>query len=349
MIRAVAVALIIAILAACGTTGTGPSPSPTASAVVAASPTPTATPAPTRAPRSPTPPGRYVNPVLGYAVTLPPPWRVSDCISRIETTRQPVLLGVDGLTWRSPAEEQDLGTGGTGFTGAYAWIVLISVEISSQSASDYAAARSGGLGGRLESAAIGGQPAMRVADPSGNPLAYYVANTGRMYNITLTLNTEPRPPQASNEAFEALVRSLTFVTPTARPMPTATPLITTALETVADAVAAAFAASDAGQLHDLLRPTCWFNAGYNGSEGTAVGRDKFTVSLGTAFNQGLKVTVEPRPIKPDPPMPGSFWIWSTWSEYGTAPQVSPRSNVQLVFDQIDGRWYWVGALFNAVR
>ncbi|HEV8669969.1 MAG TPA: hypothetical protein VGS01_04455 [Candidatus Limnocylindria bacterium] len=34
---------------------------------------------------------------------------------------------------------------------------------------------------------------------------------------------------------------------------------------------------------------------------------------------------------------------------GTAPRTTPQSNVQLVFDQVDGRWYWVGALFNAVR
>jgi hypothetical protein len=71
--------------------------------------------------------------------------------------------------------------------------------------------------------------------------------------------------------------------------------------------------------------------------------------LRASFAQGLKVTVEPRPIKPDPPMPGSFWVWSTWSAYGTPPRTAAPSNVQLVFDQIDGRWYWIGALFNAVR
>jgi hypothetical protein len=72
-------------------------------------------------------------------------------------------------------------------------------------------------------------------------------------------------------------------------------------------------------------------------------------SLRASFAQGLKVGVEPRPLRPGPPMPGSFWVWSTWSAYGIPPQVSPQSNVQLVFDQIDGRWYWVGALFNATR
>jgi hypothetical protein len=48
-------------------------------------------------------------------------------------------------------------------------------------------------------------------------------------------------------------------------------------------------------------------------------------------------------------MPGSFWIWSTWSEYGVPPRTTPKSNVQLVFDQVEGRWYWTGALYNATR
>jgi hypothetical protein len=61
------------------------------------------------------------------------------------------------------------------------------------------------------------------------------------------------------------------------------------------------------------------------------------------------VAVEPRPIRTAPLTGGSFWIWSTWSAYGTPPRASPQSNVQLAFDQVDGRWYLVGALFNAER
>ena len=140
---------------------------------------------------------------------------------------------------------------------------------------------------------------------------------------------------------------MTLVTPTARPTPTPAPNLSAAVENAVDAVAAAFVASDADRLRDLMKPTCWFNSGYYQSEGAATSRDKMAARLRASFSQGLKVTVEPRPIRPDPPMPGSFWVWSTWSAYGTPPV--PQSNVQLVFDQIDGRWYWVGALFNAAR
>jgi hypothetical protein len=69
--------------------------------------------------------------------------------------------------------------------------------------------------------------------------------------------------------------------------------------------------------------------------------------LRSSFTKGLKVTVESKPINSDAPfIRGPFWVWSTWSAYGSAP-VTPASTVQLVFDQVDGSWYWIGALFNA--
>jgi uncharacterized protein (TIGR02246 family) len=153
----------------------------------------------------------------------------------------------------------------------------------------------------------------------------------------------------TNATFDAIARSVSFAAPAARPTPTPAPVVTAAVEAVADAVASAFAASDADRLRDLMTPKCWFNSGYYQSEGVAASRDKMAAQLRTSFAQGLKVTVEPRPIRTDPPMPGSFWVWSTWSAYGLPPRTSPQSNVQLVFDEVDGRWYWVGALFNAVR
>ncbi|MDP9321204.1 MAG: hypothetical protein M3P16_08935 [Chloroflexota bacterium] len=340
MTRTLVLALLSAIVAGCGSTATAPSASP----VVVASPTPT--PVPTTPAPSPTPTGRHLNAVLGYAVTLPPPWRVSECLSRIETTREPVFIGQDVLTWHTVAEEQDLGvSGGTGATGAFAWVILISVQISSQTVAEYATARAGGTGGQVQATTIDGKPAARMNGSAGTAQAYYVANAGRMYGISLTQGFEPRAQLLTDATFDAIARSMTFATPSARPTPTATPAVGTAVEGVADAVAAAFAASNADRLRDLMTPKCWFNSGFNASEGSAASRDKVAASLRSSFGQGLKVTVEPRPIQPDPPMPGSFWIWSTWSAYGT----SPRSNVQLVFDQIDGRWYWVGALFNAAR
>jgi hypothetical protein len=338
--------LIIVFVAGCAPSATTPTATPTATAVVVATPSPTSVP--TTAAPSPTP-GRHTNPVLGYAVTLPPSWRVSDCLSRIEL-QDPVFLGHDVLTWHTVAEEQVLGVhGGTGASGAFAWVVLIDAQNTSQNPTEFATARAGGNSSQVQTTTIDGKPAARSFDNTGNSVSYYVANAGRVYGVTLTQGAEPRPPEVTNATFDAIARSMTFVTPAARPTPTPAPVVTAGVEAVADAVAAAFAASDADRLRDLMTPRCWFNSGYNQSEGVSTSRDQMAASLRVSFGQGLKVTVEPRPIMARPPTPGSFWIWSTWSAYGLAPRVVQQSNVQLVFDQIDGRWYWAGALFNATR
>jgi hypothetical protein len=322
-----------------------PAASPTA--VVVASPT--STPVATTIAPSPTPSGRHVNPVIGYAVTLPPSWRVSECLSSL-SQGSPEFVGTDVLTWRTAAEELDLGVfGGTGPSGAFSWIVMIEAQISSQTAVEFATVRAGGTGGRLEPATLDGKPAVRSFDDSGNSLGYYVASAGRLYSVTPVPGNDPRPPQLTPATFDAIARSVTLVAPAARPTASPAPVMGPAVEALADALAAAFAASDADRVRDLITPRCWFSSGYWQSEGTSTSRDKFVASLRMAFAQGLRVTVEPRPIRTAPLMRGTFWVWSTWSSYGLPPRVTPPSNVQMVFDQIDGRWYWVSSLFNAER
>ena len=344
MSRALVAALIGAALMACVTNP--PPASPTATAVVAASPT--STPVATTLAPSPTPTGRHLNAVLGYAVTLPPSWRVSECLSGI--SQDATYIGSDSLTWRTVAEEQALGVfGGTGPSGAFSWIVTIEAQATSQGVREFAMARSGGTGNSVEDTTLDGKPAARAFDISGNSLGYYVAGSGRMYSVTLVPGSDPRPPQMTNAAFDAIARSVMLVTPAVRPTPSPPPVMSAAVEALADAVAAAFAASDADRLRDLIAPRCWFTSGYWQSEGTSTSRDNFVAGLRTAFGQGLRVNVEARPIRSAPIMRGSFWVWSAWSEYGLPPRVSRATNVQLVFDQIDGRWYWVSALFNAER
>jgi len=214
-------AALLIVVAACSPNALAPSPSPTAS-IAATSPTPTPSPAPTTAPPSPTA-ARYANAVLGYAATLPPPWRVSGCLSRVENTLEQTYLGQDVLTWHSVADEQDLGvSGGTGATGAFAWVITIQMQVSTQSASDFAAVRVGGIGGKVEPDTIGSRPAARVVDGSGNAIAYYVANAGRMYSIQITSNGDPRPAQLSPTTFDAIARSVSFTAPTTRPPTTST-------------------------------------------------------------------------------------------------------------------------------
>jgi len=344
LIRVLARVVLFGLVAGCTAAPNAPSASPAA----LASPTATPTPSPAATTATPSPaPVRYTNPVLGYSATLPPSWRVSDCLSGL--TREGTYLGQDVLTLRTVAEEHDLGGGGdTGGTGALTWVITISAETSSKTPSEYMAGIGGGIGDRVESTTIDGRSAIR--QDSGGRITFFVANAGRVYAIGLTVGHDPSEPQpnlATPATLYAIAHSVTFVTPTARPTRTPTPLLTPAIETVVDAVAAAFAASDADRLRELMPATCWFtSAGYR-SSGVMLSREKMADLLRSSFAQGRKVTVESRPIKTDAPfVHGAFWVWSTWSAYGSAP-FTPESVTQLVFDQIEGRWYWTGALFNA--
>jgi hypothetical protein len=344
--RAPLAALLIAV-AACSPNALAPTPSPSASAA-AASPTLAPPPAPTTA-ASATATARYANRVLGYSVTLPSPWRVSECLSRIDAS-DPVFIGHDALTWRSVSDEQDLGVpGGTGASGALAWVVFVEAEISSQDPIAFATGRAGGNGGSVRPTTIDGRPAARTVDGTGSAIAYYVANSGRMYSVSLMPGIDARPALLTDAAFDAIAQSVTLTTPDPRPTPTPASAVTAEAQAVADSIATAFAASDADRLRDLMPPKCWFNYGYYQSEGGASSRDKIAAGLRDSFSQGLKVVVEPRPLSPNPPVTGAFWIWSTWSGYGAPPRTTPQSNVQLALGQVDGRWYWLGALYNAAR
>ncbi|HEV2251034.1 MAG TPA: hypothetical protein VGT60_11070 [Candidatus Limnocylindria bacterium] len=342
--RAVIAAAILGLVAGC--TATSVAPSPTAGR--AADPSPTTTPAPTNAPPSATG-ARHLNDVLGFAVTVPAPWHVSECQSGV--TREGPYLGQDVLTWRTAAEEHDLGGGGdTGGSGAFTWVITIAAQIDARSAAEFAAAQGGSVGDTVETTTIDGRPAIRKADGLTGRATYYVANEGRVYAIGLSIGvdpTAPSPPANTRATFDAIARSLTFVTPTARPTPTPAPQLSAAVTAVVDAVAAAFAASDADTLRELMPPTCWFTSAGYASSGVELSRERMADLLRTSFAQGRRVTVESRPINADAPyVRGPFWVWSTWSAYN-APSFSPESVTQLVFDQIDGRWYWTGALFNA--
>lgn len=340
MIRAAACALLV-VTVACTATPSAPSASPAAVASPTAAPTPS--PVPTTAAPSPTG-TRHVNPVLGYSVTLPPPWRVSECLSGL--SRDGTFLGQDVFTTRTAADEHDLGAGGdTGGSGAVTWTIAIAADISSMSPAEYATAQGGSVTDKLEQTTLDGRPAVRRVDGVGTTQTYYVGNAGRMYLIHLSQSFEARPALMTDAAVDAVARSLSFVTPSARPTPTPAPTLTPAVEAVVDAVAAAFAASDADRLRDLMPPKCWFQSAGYASSGVSVSREKMAELLRTSFAQGRKVSVEARPIMTNAPyVRGPFWVWSTWSAYGSTPF---ESVTQLVFDQIDGRWYWTGALFNA--
>lgn len=340
--RAAIAALLVIVVAGCQSPAIAPTGSQTATPVAVASPT---APPSTAAP-SPGSGIRHVNDVLGFAVTLPPPWRVSGCLSGV--TREGTWVGQDVFTWRTIAEEHDLGgAADAGGSGAMNWIITIAAELSTLAPPEYARNRGGSVGDKIDMMTIDGRPATRVSGGFGGTWIY-VANAGRMYTLTFSTNYEPGPKTTDvTLTFDSITRSFAFVTPSARPTPSTTPTLTPAVATLVDAIAAAFAASDADRIRDLMPPTCWVQTGSYQSSPEQASREKITERLRTAFAQGLKVTVESRPIRTAAPFVGSpFWVWSTWSPYGPTPP-PVKDIVLLGFDQRDGRWYWTKALHYA--
>jgi hypothetical protein len=355
LLGAAAIALVVVLALAAGqylggrdgTTGVSPNPPPAASPspTAPASPTPTGSPTP-----SPTQAGTraFENVHLGYRVTLPEPWRRSECLSAL-TRENPMVLGHDLFTVLSEPAEYESPPGATQPGGAWQWGTVVELNRNPDRVSSMDWIRQGRAGEtldqRVEAATVAGLPAAKLTNGARYPLAYYVAVADRMYVIAYTGGDEPKPAGSSPESFEAIVGSFAPFDP--RPIPAPTPVPSQPPEAavqLADALAAAFARSDADALAPLIVPVCWFTSAYYQSEGVSTTRERLIAGFREEFSRGLQVSVEARPIRTDPPMRGTYWVWSTWRRPG-----QPDQNGQLVFSDLDGRWYWSGAFYNAPR
>lgn len=354
LVAAAAAALVLLLAVALGQylrrdqapVASSPTPTTTASTSPTQSASPSASPSRSASPSAAA--GAFENAQLGYRVTLPPPWRHSDCLSTV-IANNPVNLGQDLFTVLTEQQEYASPPSGTNPGAAWQWATDVAVDGNPDrlSAMDWVQqGRAGGaVGQRVEPTTIAGEPAVKVTGGARFALAYYVPGNGRMYAIGYTGGAEPKPAGSSEQSFETIARSLMFVAP--KPIAGATPASAqppAAATALADALAAAFASRDADAIGRLVTPKCWLNTGYYQSEGVAVTREALVNALRDDFAKGLRVTVEPRPVFREPPTPGAYWIWSTWRRPG-----QPDQNVQLTLGEIDGRWYWAGALYNAPR
>jgi hypothetical protein len=316
------------------------------------SPTPTTGSTPSPATPTPSPTGAsggtVENVYLGYRVTLPEPWRRSVCLSTL-ARENPSLLGHDLFTVLSERQEYESPPSGTNPGGAWQWATAVEANRNPDRLSGMEWIRQGRAGEspsqRVDAATVAGVPAAKLTDGARYPLAYFVGVADRMYVIAYTGGEGPKPPGSTTQSFEAIVRSFAPFDP--RPLPAATSMPAqpppAALQ-LADSLSAAFARADAEAFAPLIVPTCWFTHAYYQSEGVASTRERLIADLRENFAAGLQVAVEARPIRTNPPMQGTYWLWSTWRRAGQADQ-----NVQLVLSELDGRWYWSGAFYNAPR
>jgi hypothetical protein len=327
--------------------GVAASPSPTDSTETArASPSVTATTTPT---------GGLVtheNPTLGYRIALPEGFRRSDCLSFVIVGQE--LLGVDTFTLLSDREERALTTGDIP-SREYAsnFHVLAQRNIERRSAVEWARNRPENARATVEPVVLAGAEAARVVSGDAmHAVSYVIRADDRMYVLGGDISGGGAVPE----------RTLTEVAASFRPVapgpfPTAPPQASReAARDLDKALADAFTARDAGALAGLIGPGCQIGvhstiASPQGTEGCCIlnrAVAPFMEALRERFASGeLTVIVDPE-VQIQVEGTGNsrteqLFVTSNWTESGRTRQID------LLFSERAGRWYWAGALHHYQR
>jgi hypothetical protein len=110
----------------------------------------------------------------------------------------------------------------------------------------------------------------------------------------------------------------------------------------------AFEQKDMATLERLLGPCV--SQGVVPGGGASEPRERFVAELRQQLAAGVAVTVDTSAIATDTRGPTYTYVWSKWNAFppgGGAPPSSPEPriyNVQLIFGQTQGGFYWSGTL-----
>ncbi len=196
------------------------SPTPTATATASPSPSLTPTPSPTLSPSS-SPTATfvgipYVSATWQYSLVLPPPYRRSDILSFKSPPPDPGQpKGSDAFTPRTPQDEASLTSNCE--TDCEIWNYVARVEVwtdaGAMTAREWATSNRFGhaSGEQIVDVTVDGHPAVKVTNGTRGPVAYVVANAGRMYVLSYKISDLfPVPPGGSKEKLEAILASFKF-------------------------------------------------------------------------------------------------------------------------------------------
>jgi hypothetical protein len=318
-----------------------PSPaSPTPSATTTATSTPTLSPSPLP---SPTPQGLYMSKRLGFALTLPPPWRKAGCGNSDPGRAEPPY--VEQFT-SAPVMEEHIGHAGSANDR---------VDVRFEGNPDRLTATQFAQGrfrdSPMSSVTFAGRPAVEVRTTQFGPsdaLIYIFAEGEQMYSVS-ALSKTSGPPDI--QTMLAILRSFRLLTNDERrtlPEPTPIPAAAPAAEALAGMLKTAFEQKDMATLERLLGPCV--SQGVVPGGGASEPRERFVAELRQQLAAGVAVTVDTSAIATDTRGPTYTYVWSKWNAFppgGGAPPSSPESriyNVQLIFGQTQGGFYWSGTL-----
>jgi hypothetical protein len=284
----------------------------------------------------------YESSALSYHIQLPIGFRRSDCLSAWRS--RGATLGVDVFTPLTPDEERakERGHTGGGYPAAGRTFSVIVFNADGRSALEWAR-ELGSFGGeeRHSSAVVSAYEAVRTA-VRGEARLYVVRVEGLIYLISLP----PGDPVLPSGFLDSVAS--TFRARPARPTPTPTPppAITPAGPYDAAAkLAAALEAGDVGRLAGVITPRCWLEEWLPNAGTTGRAVDPYLAELAKRFAGGdLRVRVDPAVQVATEDGPGGlrFFVRSDWTE------AARTTRIDLFLREIDGRWYWSGALVRAM-
>jgi hypothetical protein len=332
--------LLLASLTSCATPApalTTPSLSPTLSPSEA----PSASPSPSRSVAT------YTNATLAYAITLPAGYRPSSCASWVDARTD--LIGVDLFTTLSDPEELELNVGDIPpAERASDFHVEVHRDTSGRSVVEWARAQPVNTGASVEAATIGGREAAKITSSDRiGAVSFAIRANDRIF----VLDTDIRREGFDSAAFLAPIAA-SFTAISAGPLPTPYPKAPRdAAQELATALAKAFSERDAAGvairmrgctlgMYAVLEPpepnnTCCILS-------RAI--SPFIEALRPALAGGT-VTVVVDPVIRSSAQGGAerFFAVSRWTENGKTRQID------LLFDERGGRWYWSGAIHHFQR
>lgn len=324
----------------------GPStalPSATPGAIATSSALPTGSAQPTV---SPSPQGQYLSKRLGFALTLPPPWRKASCGN---TDPGRVQLPFAELFTSAAALEQH--TGHIGFGGS-SDRVDVRLDPNPEGLTPTQLAQRRFSSSQISSVTFAGRSAVEVrGDASAFPgvLVYIFADGDRTYSVSALPKTTALPDIESMLAILRSFRLLSSAEAQALPDPTPIPAAATTQQALAARLKSALEQKDIVALESLLGPCV--SQGVVPGGGAAEPRERFVAELRQQFAAGVTVTVDASAIQTDTRGNTYSYVWSKWNAFppgggaATPPSPEPRSyNVQLIFTQTAGGYYWSGTL-----
>ena len=316
-----------------------PSPAPTASPSPSATASPAVSPSP-----SATPDSLYVSKRLGFALTLPPPWRKAGC-GNTDPGRDQLPIA-EQLT-SAPVMEEHIGHAGRANDR-----VDVRLDDNPDRLTPTQFAQRRFPDSPVSPVTFAGRPAVEVRTAAfgpGDAIIYIFAEGDRIYSVSALPKTSASPDIQTMLAILRSFRLLSIAERQALPDPTPIPAAAPTAQALAATLKTALEQKDVAALDALLGPCV--SQGVVPGGGASEPRERFVAELRQQFAAGLTVAVDASAIQTETRGPTYSYVWSKWNAFppgGGAPPGSPGPqifNVQLIFTATSrGGVYWSGTL-----